>query len=350
MGRRRWLGLEERSADGYTDLVTAGLVARAEGKQPTAQGAAVVEAAAGLVGRCFQAAEVEGAGDWEPALTPSFLGDVGRQLVRAGEAIYLPRADNGAGQRLLAASAVDITGDPATWKYRLELSGPTESWSVEAAADRVLHFRRATDPIRPWAGVGPMSAASVTARLHGALERALGDEAAGPRGTLLAAPRSGASSKQALEGLEERLRTLGGRTALLKPFEHGGGGVVKGADSPQGWDPKRLGAAPPAGAVQLLDHAGKDLLAACGVPSGLLAGTQAATVRESWRVLFFSLIYPLGQAVEHELRSKLGLPSLDIRWDALAAADVASRARAFKALTEAGMEAAQAAGQAGLDG
>ena len=58
-------------------------------------------------------------------------------------------------------------------------------------------------------------------------------------------------------------------------------------------------------------------------------------------------VAPVGRAVAAELALKLDTPGLVFDWSGLMAADVASKARAFQALTGAGMNAGKAA--AGLE-
>ena len=60
-------------------------------------------------------------------------------------------------------------------------------------------------------------------------------------------------------------------------------------------------------------------------------------------------VAPVGKAVTAELALKLDTPGLAFDWSGLMAADVASKARAFQALTGGGMEADAAAAAAGLE-
>ena len=60
-------------------------------------------------------------------------------------------------------------------------------------------------------------------------------------------------------------------------------------------------------------------------------------------------VAPVGKAVTAELALKLDTPGLAFDWSGLMAADVASRGRAFQALTGGGMDAGAAAAAAGLE-
>ena len=76
-------------------------------------------------------------------------------------------------------------------------------------------------------------------------------------------------------------------------------------------------------------------------------GADSAALRESWRLALFSLIGPLGNLVESELRAKID-PGISLSWTELRASDLAGRARAFQSLVKAGMPLPEATQIAGL--
>ena len=78
-------------------------------------------------------------------------------------------------------------------------------------------------------------------------------------------------------------------------------------------------------------------------------GSQAASVREAWRLALFGVLSPLGRLVEADLRAKLG-GEVSLSWQELRASDLSGRARAFQSMVGAGMEVERAAGLAGLTG
>ena len=106
---------------------------------------------------------------------------------------------------------------------------------------------------------------------------------------------------------------------------------------------------PPAALVSLGD-AERAILAACGLqPELAYGGGQAAALREAYRQFVHLSVAPIGRAVAAELALKLEVPGLAFDWSGLMAADVASKARAFQALTGAGMNTKAAAAAAGLE-
>ena len=108
-----------------------------------------------------------------------------------------------------------------------------------------------------------------------------------------------------------------------------------------------MGASPPAELGKLRDSVKDDIFSAFGIPSSI-HGT-GGSARESYRQFLSSTIQPLAKLVVEELSEKLDTPTLTFAFRELRSADIASRARAFKQLVEAGMDAATAAELAGLD-
>ena len=188
-----WSKTEQR-ASVYTDSLISYVAARHGGKlTPSAAATAALETAAGMTARAFQIADVEAPGPFRAALTPAFLAAVSRELVRCGEAVYFLDVSGGA-IRFLPASGWDISGqhDPASWSYRLDLSGPSSAATVTRPRRGCTPFHAiqfGPEP-RPWAGIGPLQRANLSGALLAEVEQALADEAAGPRGTVIPIPKS----------------------------------------------------------------------------------------------------------------------------------------------------------------
>ena len=66
--------------------------------------------------------------------------------------------------------------------------------------------------------------------------------------------------------------------------------------------------------------------AACGFNTALWGGSQAASVREAWRLALFGVLSPLGRLVESELQEKLE-DTVTLSWQELRASDLSGRAR-----------------------
>ena len=183
----------ENRQSSYTDLIVDHVVARASGSagaKPTGTG--TLEAAAGCYGRAFASATVVGGGMAAAALTPEILMLVGRELTRSGEVLLVIDVDQG-DVRLIPAVSFDVEGDyrPSAWRYRCELPGPHTTTTRTVAADGVVHVRINVAPREPWRGRAPLQVAHLAGRLDAELAGALGDEAAGPRGSLLPLPVDG---------------------------------------------------------------------------------------------------------------------------------------------------------------
>lgn len=337
----------EKRASGYTDLVIAGRLARAKGTAGVNVNAtAALEIAAGTISRAFASAGVTGNKRMIAPLGPAFLAQVGRQLIRRGEALYAIRVTDG-GDRviLLPAGSWDVTGgaDPLTWRYRLDLYGPSSNETLNIAGVDVLHFRYAYDPARPECGVGPLGFAHATAKLHGAATGAMADESGGPRGSVLTMPFDGADPSFA--SLKTDITNLRGGVAFVESTADGFGG--EGVAPKKDWQAQRLGADFPGSLVDALGASGAAVIAACGVPVELLDPGPSTASREAWRRFLHGTISPLGRLVSAELTLKLE-SEIKLSWESLYASDLSGRARAFQSMVGGGMDIEKAAGLAGL--
>ena len=104
---------------------------------------------------------------------------------------------------------------------------------------------------------------------------------------------------------------------------------------------------PPDSLGKLRSDVKADIFGVYGIPSSI-HGT-GGSARESYRQFLSSTILPLAKLVVEELADKLDTPTLSLDFTELRAADISSRARAYKQLTDAGMDAAKAASVTGLD-
>ena len=346
-----WGKTEKRQAGGgFTDALVAAIVARAGGASVGEPGAiAALEVAAGLWARAFASAELSPA---IPAVTPSVLASVGRELVRRGESLWSITVRRGEIE-LRPAGSWDIAGgsDPASWIYRLDLHGPSGGETRVYPAASVLHFRFATDPERPWHGISPLGYARLSGKLAANLELRLGEEAGARVGYLLPVPSDGGDGAvgDPLSSLKADLGALAGNTALIETTS-AGFGEGRAAAPQSDWKAQRMGASPPATLAELRGAAGVAVLAACGVPPALAsAQSEGTSQRESWR-RFGITMQSVARCVAEELSYKLNSPGLRLSFDRLFASDLAGRARAVSSLVKAGMSLEEASALAGLKG
>ena len=353
---RRRAPLETRQ-DGtsYTDVVVRALVAAATGEQQgSAAGTAALELCANIYAKCFAAAVVHPMNDNTMALKPSLLANVVREMLTRGESMYSIRIGTAGRVQLFPVGSWDIRGGDSKdhWHVRIDTYGPTSSSTTNTVsyAD-VLHFMWSYDSALPWVGVGPASRASVTARLLGGVEKSLGDEAAGPVGSVIPVPHSpaGEEDDDPLSTLMTDITKLRGKTALVETLMagHGEGRIA----APQhDWQPRRIGPDPPRTLPILRHEAALHLIAAAGVPIDLVVANSSAQRRESMRSFLTTQVIPLGEMVAEELREKLEQPDLRLDFSAVTASDIASRARAVRSMVDAGIELPSARRLAGLEG
>ena len=332
----------EIRSDATAQLITA-LTAAVSGSAVQTWAAGAVECAAGLWERALSTAAVS---DGAP-IGPRWLAEVGRDLARHGESIYLADVAPAGRLRLLRATSADVWGDgpdPADWWYRLTLTGPRTTRTVTAPAASVFHARYATEAHTPARGVSPLQYASLTGTLTANLETALGYEAGGAVAQLIALPSGFAGSDpdanpdNPANTLTAAIRGAKGRTLLPETTADAYG---DGAAKPprRDWDPARLGADPPMGLVTLRAHVENTVLSCFGIgaplgPAGVNDGTAQ---REAARRLWTLTIQPLAGRIAEELSRVLDRPvSLDFGRPS-GMADLAARARAVGGLTKAGL-------------
>ena len=252
----------QQSGGAYSDAIVSLLQAQAGGASVGEPGAiAALEVAAGLWARGFASAELDPV---IPAVTPSVMASIGRSLVRSGQSLWA--IDVRRGQIVLTpAGSWDIVGSssPSSWTYRLDLAGPSGNETRVYPSESVCHFKFASDPERPWAGVAPLSYARQTGRLAANLELRLAEEANARVGYLLPVPSDGGdgSADDPLASLKSDLGALQGNTALVETTS-GGFGEGRAAAPLADWKAQRMGAKPPGTLAELRGAAAVDVLAA----------------------------------------------------------------------------------------
>ena len=182
--------------------------------------------------------------------------------------------------------------------------------------------------------------AALAGKLSAETVRALADESSGPVGRLLGIPTDG--DHATVSALKTDIASARGRTAIVEGGDWGAAG-----DAKVSLKTERFGPEPPASLVQLVTIASQEVYSACGLNQALWGGSQAAAVREAWRLCLFSVLSPLGKLVESELQDKLE-DTVTLSWQELRASDLSGRARAFQSMVGGGMTVAEAVSVAGL--
>ena len=291
-----------------------------------------LQCAAGAVARAFAAAEVDG--DADGLLDPTTLYQMGYDLVTEGQTLWL--LDGGTGRLRLsqASTGSDVYQGSAareSWTYRLTLPGPSITTTVRASAEQVVHIRHNSDPTCPWRGRSGLAVAQSSGGLAATLVHALTAEGEVPVSRIIPQPQG--DSQTTADSIRHAI-TTGLRLALPETVA-GGGGAGRSSAPLTDWKPYRLGPEYLAAGVELHALALQETAGVCGLPAAMVPGADAAgpAHREAFRQFVALTVQPLGRILEAEVSRVLERP-VRLMHHQLASADVASKARAFKALVE----------------
>lgn len=325
---------EVRQAQNYTDARIELLQILASDDDTINALTGVVEACASLWECAFLSADTGG------VIRPSALGYIGRQLLIDGEAVQHIRVANGRIE-LIPATTFDLKGSVMRPRYTLTINGPSQTETVHAAANEVVHIRYGAGK-EYLKGIGGFRGASTTVAAADGLEQRLSEELRAKVGHVVPVP-----STLNVSGLQTDLQKLKGKTTLVPSTASGWDQTEPQGRGSQDWQPKRIGANPPAVLATLRDQIGRDIVAAAGVPPILITGGDSTGMREGWRQFLHARIQPVSQLVNDELTTKLER-DITLNFDRLMASDLSGRARAFQSMVGGGMDVEKAARLAGL--
>ena len=259
----------------YTDQIIAQLLASASGAGGGGALAAL-EAAARIWGSGLASASVKPDDLSLRAITPTILDSIGRNLCRVGESLFMIDVRQGKVSLTPCAQwTVHGNDDPASWIYRLTLSGPDSTRMITLPGNSVLHLRYSPHPSRPWAGRSPLNLALDTFRVAGLLENATAGELSFSQKQVLSPRRN--------PGDYAPVDTLGPET-IQKIVDAFSKHVSSDAFViPADVQATRLGPEPPDSFALLRDRFEQSIYSSCGIPPALLApqGTGTA-MRESF--------------------------------------------------------------------
>lgn len=337
------------SGGGFSDAVLRLIEAQAAGKAADTASTAAMEAASGSLSRAFASATVSGAAHVREAVTPGFLAQVGRDLVRSGESMHVIDVSRSGRVALLPCSSWHFEGGarPDTWTVRATFYGPSTSTTRHVPYSGVVFATWGSRPGTPYVGSGPLSWASITARLQSETERALADEAGGPIANLLAIPDDGGDGgdDDPLKMLKADIAAARGKAVLVETTAAGWGEGMSAAPR-RDWTASRLGANPPEALAMIRRDAFEAVLAACGTPPSLFLDSDGTAQREAVRRWHLGTVLPLAVLLEAELAEKLE-GDCRLKFDAYPL-DLAGRAQAFQKLVAGGVAVTEALATSGL--
>ena len=321
---------------GFTDAVLDYSLRQASGNA----GASATETAAVIFGMgCLQAAfsmaDVEPE-ELRPTLTPMVLGAMAQQLALKGNSVWDILVNEGDPfPTLRAGTATEISGgpDPRSWIYQMAFEGTERNRNPGTPLQRRGTRSHQCRPAEPWQGFSSLSLAGVTAALLANIEQRISEEANARVGRLLTYPDG--TSASTIAGVRGDLQAMAGGYSVV---ETGGAGFRAGlpGGNPADWTLTHFGPQIPATSLQARTEAVRDVLGAMRVPAVLLLGGDGASYREGYRQFLTMGVNPKAEVLAEELSAKLG-QSITFSFRRLAAADIASRARAMGVMVSAGL-------------
>jgi len=342
-----WSRKETRDSGGdFEQAVLRAIEAQAAGTAADTGSTAAVEAAAGALSRAFSAASVEGASHVREAVTPAFLGRVGRDLVRSGASLHVIDMDRAGRVSLLPCSSWHFEGNahPDTWRVRATYFGPSTSTTKHLPFSGVVFIPWGTTPGQPYVGTGPLSWASTTAKLQSETERSLADESAGPLANIITIPTDGGGDE--LKMLKADISNARGMAAFVETTAGGWGEGMSSAPR-KDWVASRLGPNPPQTLASIRRDAFDAVLAATGTPPSLFTDADGTSQREALRRWHQGTVLPLARVLQDEIEAKLE-GECRLTFDTYAL-DMVSRASVVDKLVRAGVPTATALAAVGLE-
>ena len=334
---------EKRS---YSDAILAAFESAATTKAASAAATAATEAVAGLLARTFAGAEVT-APPWAMrALSPAWLAQVARELVRTGEHLSLMAFDDD-GDLLLAPSGQFYWRGPVLerdWYATATVFGPSDSLTRTVRRDEAVFVQWSRLATEPHYGRSPGRLASLAARVAAQVERTLGDEAGGPIAQILTVPESADPESDELSGIRSNIAKARGKALVMETTQ---GGYGDRASAPaRDWIGSRLGPNPPQGLVMLAEGVFARLVAASGASVALFTDADGTAQREALRRWHLCTVLPVAKMVERELSERLDA-DIRLRFDGYAL-DLQARSASIKKLVDSGMELDKAVAIVGL--
>ena len=186
--------IEQRESGGdFRDAVVRAIEQAAAGGTADANATAALEVASGALSRAFMGAQVAGPTWAMAAISPEFLGQVGRDLIRRGSSMHTIEVDDKGKVLLLPTSSWHFEGNdhPSSWIVRATNYGPSTSTTRLLPYDGVVYLRWGSSPGTPYVGTSPALWASTTNKMLAESQRSMGEEAAGPLAQLLTVPSDG---------------------------------------------------------------------------------------------------------------------------------------------------------------
>lgn len=314
-----------------------------------------IAAAAALYADAFAGARVDaGSPVVADALDAATLASAGRAVATAGEWTALVDTRDPLRLQLTPVRIVDTRGDARSPSYRVCIPGGAQDVELgPIARDALVHV-----VFRPSEGGGDRGVPgwAVAAAQAGAnLERSVAREAGGGVGwtypTMRESPRQSDGQRDERDQLADELTNSDGATHALPTQSDSWGRSGAEAGVSQGRDVRleRFGPEFATAYPELVKQLRIAAALAVGVPPPLLSGDSTSNAyREAHRAFLQTSVAGAARILEAELARATGA-AVSLAFGAPIPADLASRGRTVKSLTESGVDLERAIVMAGLE-
>ena len=338
---------QPRERRSYTDSLLLAQQQYVNAETASTAASAAVEAVGGLLARSLTCATVAGPSWALAAISPCWLGQVARELVRFGQHLSVMDLD-GSGELMLTPAAHWHWRGPARpereWRATASLYGPSDTITAEVSREETVFVQWSRLSSRPYVGYAAARLSELAAKAAAEVEKSLGDEASGPIAQIIPIPDQKSGDDDEFEDVRDAIPKARGDAMLLETTAGGFGD--RGGAPLRDWKSERLGPKPPEALVRLADATFSRLVAASGASVALFTDADGTAQREALRRWHLYTVLPTVKLLETELRARL---EADIRLTVdHYGADLAGRAAAFAKLVAGGMELEKAAAVSGV--
>lgn len=320
---------------GYSGIITNALEQAVSGDTASTRSSAL-ETAARLYESEIASCDIQAPPGVD--IRPEYLGWMIRKSLLEGEALCLIQVIN---DQVTIQPVADhdwrnsMAMPEQFWQARITLYGPSGNETRQVNRDQLIVHRWSFNEYSPGFGRSPASGAGSAAMLAANGEKRLNEHMSGPVAIVMTLPEGEDAADDRFESTRNSIVNAKGRSVLLETTAGGHGSRL---DAPMNADykPNHIRPEPSAELVVTARDSFFRMLAACGVPGGLVdPGADGTSQREALRRFRMMSIEPVRKSLERELRRNID-QDIKLSKDNYAL-DMVGRSQAIEKLVRAGV-------------